>query len=44
MTDTEDVTMSIAGNLDKVRQTLPDSQKCGVGWGALWTALPCMRI
>ena len=27
-----------------VRQTLPDSQKCGVGWGALWTALPCTRI
>lgn len=24
MTDTEDVTMSIAGNLDKVRQTLPE--------------------
>ena len=21
-----------------------DSQKCGVGWGALWTALPCTRI
>ena len=27
-----------------VRQMLPDSQKCGVGWGALWTALPCTRI
>ena len=27
-----------------VRQMLPDSPKCGVGWGALWTALPCTRI
>ena len=33
-----------AGKTTLLRQMLPDSQKCGVGWGALWTALPCTRI